>query len=59
VINLQNSTIYFPEVDEALKNSISNLVVFPTYDLQGGIQYLRFRLKENKYDIIENGFYLG
>jgi hypothetical protein len=49
-INLQKY-VYFLEVDEVMKNSITNIVEFPVYDLQAGIQYLGFHLKENNYGI--------
>jgi hypothetical protein len=49
VININKSAIFFPELEEDLRLSISTLFSFPSYDLQDGIKYLGFKLKPNNY----------
>jgi hypothetical protein len=44
VINNTKSAIYFPEVDEGIRQIISDLFNFSSFDLKEGIKYLVFTL---------------
>jgi len=51
VINNDKSTIYFPKVDDGIRQGVVSLFNFTSVELCDGIKYIGFSLKPNNYSV--------